>query len=58
MGNSISSNEIGKNNTEHEDDMDIKNFLGKFVKTFKEETRKSLKEIDERSNKQLHEMEN
>ena len=36
--------------------MDIKTIRGKCVDTFKEETRKSLKEIDGRANKLLHEM--
>ena len=40
-----------KTNTEHEDEMDIKNFLGRMIETFKEETRKSLKEIEEKANK-------
>ena len=37
--------------------MEMNIFLGKFIETNKEETRKSLKEIDNRANKQLHEME-
>ncbi|ERE71915.1 epididymal-specific lipocalin-8-like protein [Cricetulus griseus] len=46
-----------KPNTEHEDEMDLKNYLGKMIEIFKEETRKSLKEIEEKANKKLHKME-
>ncbi|ERE69936.1 LINE-1 type transposase domain-containing protein 1 [Cricetulus griseus] len=46
-----------KPNTEHEDEMDLKNYLGKMIETFKEETRKYLKEIEEKANNKLHKME-
>ena len=40
-----------KPNTEHEEEMDLKNYLRKMIECFKEETRKSLKEIEEKANK-------
>ncbi|ERE73592.1 Transposase, L1 containing protein [Cricetulus griseus] len=46
-----------KPNTEHEDEMDLKNYLSKLIETFKEETRKSLEEIEEKANKKLNELE-
>ncbi|MGE9502706.1 hypothetical protein ACQP3D_30465, partial [Escherichia coli] len=47
-----------KPNTEHEEEeMDLKNYLRKIIESFKEETRKSLKEIEGKTSKKLHEME-
>ncbi|ERE48349.1 Transposase, L1 containing protein [Cricetulus griseus] len=46
-----------KPNTVHEEEMDLKNYISKMIETFKEETRKFLKEIEGKANKKLHKME-
>ena len=42
-----------KPNTEDEEEMDLKSYLRKMIETFKEETRKSLKEIEEKTSKKI-----